>query len=185
MALKTDHMAELRQRIQALTTQAPPHPWKRVTSAAVGGLEAVGFADNSDLLLVISTSGRGVFECSTGERIARDREPPTHDCDWYDIVRLAAVGIGPLANTRIKIAGLYGGGLPTSTEDAWQLSVIAPIWPDHRVILSSPFQSLYTNLAANVQVFEDYDIRAYGFSETGRSFVIATSSDVTLFSRMT
>lgn len=184
MALKTEHMAEVRQCIQALTTQPPPQPWKRVTSVAVGGLEAVGFAENSELLLVISTSGRGLFESSTGECIARDRKPPMHDCDWYDTVRLSALGIGPLANTPIKIAGLYGGGLRVSTEDGWQLSVIAPIWPDHRVILSPPFQSLYTNLAASVQVFEDYHIRAYGFSETGRSFVIATSSDVTLFSRV-
>lgn len=59
MALNTDHMAELRQRIQARTTQLPPHPWKRVTSAAVGGLEAIGFADNSDLLLVIPPLAAG------------------------------------------------------------------------------------------------------------------------------
>jgi len=183
MALNTDHMAELRQRIHALTTQPPPHPWKRLTAAAVGGLEAVGFADNSDLLLVISTSGRGVFDCTTGARITRDPEPPTQQCDWYDSTRLSARGIGPLANTHVRVAGLYGGGLPTSTVDAWQLTVIAPIWPDYRVLLSPPFQSLYTNLAASVQVFEDYGITACGFSETGRSFVIATSSDVSLFSR--
>jgi len=178
-------MAALRHRILALPTQPPPHPWKRLTTVAVGGLEAVGFADNSDLLLVISTSGRGVIDCTTGDRVARDREPPTQESDWYDDVRLSARGIGALTNMRVRVAGLYGGGLATSTVDAWQLTVIAPIWPDYRVLLSPPFESLYTNLAASVQVFEDYAITACGFSETGRSFVIATASDVTVFGRTT
>lgn len=184
MLSKPDYMAELRHRIHVRITEAPPAPWEHVAIAAVGGVEAVGFAENSDLLLVVSTAGRGVFEGTTGHRIVRDQEPPTPDCDWYEPLRLSALGVGPLANTRIKLAGIFGGGLPTHTEDGWQLSLIAPSWPDYRVILSPPLQSLYRNMAATVQVFADYDVRAYGFSSTGRSFVVATASDVMLVSRM-
>jgi len=52
--------------------QPPPPPWQKVGVAAVGGLIMVGFAEDSDLLLVLSHDGAGVFDATCGARIARD-----------------------------------------------------------------------------------------------------------------
>ena len=129
---------------------------------------------------MVSSQGRGLFNCLTGERLARDQQPVG---TWYDEKQLLARGIGILDKQTIRLAGLYGGGLPTTTEDCWSLNLIAPTWPDYRVILSPPFKTIYDDLDVCVQVFQDYEIRAYGFSNTGKSFVIATSSDITMFKR--
>jgi hypothetical protein len=62
-------------------------------------------------------NGRGVFDCNSGERVARDK-----DGDWDDLdeTRLMSIGIGPLSEIRIRLAGLHGGGLPTTTDDGWE-----------------------------------------------------------------
>src|SRR5205807_821088 len=46
--------------------QPPPLPWKETGHYAVGGLTEVGFDDQSELLLVVSQNGRGVFDCTSG-----------------------------------------------------------------------------------------------------------------------
>lgn len=163
-----------------MDTQPPPSPWKQVTAHAVGGLEMVGFAENSDLLLVVSSQGRGVFDCLTGERIARD-----HDTSffWYDPAKLSSLGIGPLDGQIIRLAGMYGGGLATSSGDGWSLRCIAPTWPDYRVLLCPPFLDIYDDLAACVQIEQDYEIRAFGFSDTGKSMVVAQNHTLYLYAR--
>ena len=50
---------------------------------------------------------------------------------------LACPGLGPVTGTRVRIAGLFGGGLHTATSDGWCLDVAAPEWPHHRVLLSA------------------------------------------------
>jgi len=155
-------------------------PWKSSGGSAVGGLEAVGYAENSDLLLVVSSSGRGVFNCVTGERVARDYDTGN---SWYDPIHLLALGIGPLEGQMIRLAGMYGGGLVTATIDGYSLRLVAPTWPDYRVVLSPPWKDIYDDLDACVQVEADYEIRAYGFSETGRSFVAALNHTLHTFSR--
>jgi hypothetical protein len=89
---------------------------------AVGGLFGVGYATASELLLVLSSQGRGVFDCATGERLARDYEE-SHK--FFDPIRLTAVGFGPLDGQAIRIAGLFGGGLPLTTLDGWYLEAQA------------------------------------------------------------
>jgi hypothetical protein len=178
--MNTDHMAELRRRIRQMETQTPMPPWKSSAIWAVGGLEAVGYADNSDLLLVVSSNGRGVFDCVTGERVARDYD----DTDsWYDREHLLALGIGPLAGQMIRLAGIDGGGLLNGSPDGYALWLVAPTWPDYRVILSPPQASIYEEIDQCVQVEADYEIRAYGFSETGRSFIVAQNHTLYMFSR--
>ncbi|MDY6785949.1 MAG: hypothetical protein SW833_25955 [Cyanobacteriota bacterium] len=152
-----------------------------ITVRAVGGLEMVGFAENSDLLLVVSLSGRGLFDCTSGEKIARDRDDD--DLAWYDWDKLSASGIGSLEGRKIRLAGLYGGGLITITRDGWQLDLIAPTWPDYRVILCPPHADIYDDLAACVQVEQDCEIRAFGFSETGRSFIVALNHSLYIYAR--
>lgn len=179
-SMNTDHRTELRQQIRAMATQPPLAPWKQAAAHAVGGLEMVGFAENSDLLLVVSSSGRGLFNCITGEKVARDYD---EDLSWYDWAKISALGIGALDGQIIRLAGLYGGGLITVAKDGWKLYSIAPTFPDYRVILCPPYLSIYTDLAACVQVEQDYEIRAFGFSETGHSFVIALNHSLYIYAR--
>src|SRR5262249_51453755 len=110
-------------------------PWRPHPAYAVGGLFGVGYAAGSDLLLVLSSQGRGVFDCVTGEKLARDHEE-AHD--FFDPVRLIAEGFGPLAGQPVRIAGLFGGGLPLTTSDGWGLEPQARAWPTHSVFLTAP-----------------------------------------------
>lgn len=142
----------------------------------VGGLIQVGYATGSDLLLVLSGNGRGVFDCLTGQKLARDYDEAS---DGFDPIRLTAAGLGPIEGQTVRVAGLYGGGLPRTTFDGWFLEAQARAWPKHSIYLRAP--------AAREPVCIDDDgvceLRAYGFSETGRSFIIATSCDLTMFTR--
>jgi hypothetical protein len=100
--------------------QDPPAPWRPRGAHAVGGLTDVGFGRGTDLLLVVSHDGRGVFDCLTGARVARDPSMPEPDeDDWQDTHELEAEGIGPLAGQTVRTSGLAGGGLPEGTPDGW------------------------------------------------------------------
>jgi hypothetical protein len=153
-----------------------PKPWRQLPVYAIGGLFQVGYASGTDLLLVLSHQGRGVFDCNSGEKIARDH---TDAYNFFDPIRLMAEGFGPLAGQTIRMAGLFGGGLTLTTLDGWGLEVQARVWPTHSVFLSAP------GTREPVCIGEDgvCEMRACGFSETGRSFVIATSCDLTIYVR--
>jgi len=100
---------------------------------------------------------------------------------------LEAQSIGDLKDKTIKMAGLYGGGLPTYTKDGWQLESVTLNWPEEMILLVEPNSNLYgsiCNRADNLtKVEQDSEIRACGFSYTGRSFIVATSSDVAVYTR--
>ena len=160
------------------TLHEPPTPWRRLPVHAIGGLFGVGYAAGSDLLIVLSSQGRGVFDCLSGKKLARDYNE-AHD--FFDSIRLTAIGFGPMAGQSIRIGGLFGGGLPLTTADGWCLDTQARGWPTHSVFLTAP------GSRDPVCIGEDgvCELRACGFSETGRSFVIATSCDLTMFTRHT
>ncbi|RZQ62188.1 hypothetical protein EWH70_20685 [Amycolatopsis suaedae] len=163
----------------ALPEVPPPPPWRPVESGVlhIGGVLGIGFAPHpesgAELLLVASTAGRGLFD-ATGTRLARDRD---EDAGYPHGPDLACDGIGPLAGTRVRMAGLYGGGLHTLTDDRWRVDVIAPAWPDERVVLSRDGDR-WVVFDADVT-----ELRTAGFSPSGRTLVAATSSDVTLWTR--
>src|SRR5262245_39761512 len=52
-----DHLEPLRRRIRSAPISDPPRLWKRLAVHAVGGLTEVGYADDSDLLLIVSSQG--------------------------------------------------------------------------------------------------------------------------------
>jgi uncharacterized protein (TIGR02996 family) len=152
------------------TLQPLPLPWKETGRYAVGGLTEVGFDDQLELLLVVSHQGRGVFECTSGKRVARDRGNDMEG--WYDEFELVALGVGPLAGKLITLTGLSGGALPTTTTDGWVLAKNTR-GPRERVCLWSPRPA---NNEGRIRrtfatLFEGHEIRAYGFSYTGTSFV--------------
>ncbi|HEX2475542.1 MAG TPA: hypothetical protein VHK01_12395 [Lacipirellulaceae bacterium] len=174
-----DHLDPIRRRIGEAAIASPPQPWVCLASHAVGGLTEIGFADDTDLLLVVSSQGRGVFDCLTGERVARDRDECDDDC--YDERRLRARGIGPLNAQSIRLAGLHGGGLPNGGRDGWSIAGITLEWPVQHVLLIEQWKWIYDDSARITKLAEDSEIRAFGFSDTGNSFVIATSSDLAIY----
>jgi hypothetical protein len=179
-----DYVDQLKARVWFFENGELPEPWAEQPVASVGGLLAVGFGGASDMLLVISHDGRGVFDARTGERVARDRS--TLDEVWYSAIPCRAVGIGPLLGEWVALAGVHGGGLPLTTRDGWCLTVLPFDWPEHHVFLEPPGDSIFNEErcsgCARIDVTEQ--LHAVGFSETGKSFVIATASDVTFYSRL-
>jgi hypothetical protein len=89
-------------------------------------------------LLVASSQGRGVFDCRTGERVARDAT----DGGWWNASQpLTCPGIGPLAGEAVTCAGLDGGGLLTGSAD-WKAELLYRNLVDEVVILS-PINSIW------------------------------------------
>jgi hypothetical protein len=177
-----EHLKPLQKKLLSLNIEEVPNPWKLVATFAVGGLRSVGFDRESEKLLVVSSQGRGVIDCLTGEKVARDYE------EFYEgETSLEAQGIGILRDRTIRMSGLFGGGLPSITEDGWQIECVTLKWPEQMLILLPPGSSLYGSVNGHpdtmTKIFEDSCIRAYGFSYTGRVFIISTTSDVTVFVR--
>lgn len=89
----------------------------------------------------------------------------------------------------MQIAGLFGGGLHTTTADGWTLEVVAPEWPHERVLLSTdgglPHNTRHGQGWWHLFHAAHAELRAVGFSPTGRTLAVATSSDLTLWTRTT
>jgi hypothetical protein len=78
--------------------------YRHLNTFAIGGLQSVGYVNESDMLIVLSSQGRGIFNCLTGEKIYRD------DYDWWgdfeqenSLIR----GFDGEAGKVIKTFGLY------------------------------------------------------------------------------
>ncbi|MCB9780541.1 MAG: hypothetical protein H6742_18385 [Alphaproteobacteria bacterium] len=187
-ALLDSHRSRLVSLLSSVPVREPPPPWRRTTFLAVGGLTEVGFGRQSDLLLIVSSAGRGLVDCASGELVGRDRQEP--DDGWYDAAELLASGIDRLEDELVPIAGLHGGGLALTTDDGWAVTVAYPNWPEAWVVLQAGFTHIYMeptqpgrHLPSCSRIFQQEEVRAAGFSPTGRSLVVATSSDVTAFHR--
>ena len=177
------HLKERFRYLDDLVPAPLPAPWRALPSIAVGGLWHVGFAPDSDLLLVLSSSGRGVIDCLTGEKVARD------DADYYAVSpKLEAEGIGPLEGQYVRLAGIHGGGLSHVTKDGWLIELHPLSWPEEEFFLCPPRQTMLWNppgekpALSKIRPFPT-SLVAYGFSPTGVSLVIATSSDLIIYSR--
>ena len=144
-----------------------PSQWRKVAYLAVGGLTEVGFAAGS-LLLVVSHQGRGVVDLASGDLLARDRQETGA---WFDAARRAALGIGPLAGAWIGVYGLAGGQLPNTTADGWQARASGDC-----VTVSAPGRQ-------PLLISESEEMRAFGFSPDGTTFIIATSPGLAIYRR--
>jgi hypothetical protein len=180
--MSDEYQRKLRERLERLPFGDVPKPWRVVGGSGIGGLTEIGFADGSDDLLVVSHQGRGLFDCLNGERLARDREELFENADGSG---LTAPGIGKYEMTIFRMAGLCGGGLMTSTRDGWGIHVVHLPWPIHVVFLTSNFKELNDDTGHVTKIGNDEpcSYRAAGFSPTGRTFVIATSCELTIYGR--
>lgn len=137
----------------------------------------MGFADDTDLLLVATHDGLGVIDCMTGQLLARDPDPSFP----FNEKSRKAEGIGPLAGKSITIAGeIYGGNLLQATNDGWHLIGHLSNSSDDVIQLIPPADD-----PSKAEIFTDFvpEIRVFGFSPTGRSFVIGTGAEVFIFAR--
>ena len=169
-------------RIRRMPTGVPP-AWRAVASQAIRGLRGVGFAEDSELLLVESSGGKDVFDAETGERVAHD---PEAGSTFAEEVRLESHGIGPLDGKTIRVCGLFGGGLPLMTLDGWALELVHHSWPHlASLVLVPPGASLWDPAQARncVKVAETEAPLASGFSHTGRSLVLAHSHTLEIWTR--
>ena len=158
--------------------------WVHRNNFAVGGLENVGFAEQSDKLIVLSSQGRGIFDCLTGQKIFRD------DNEWWPTFeenRQTVIGFGELNNLPIKTCGLYGGDIfPKKTHDGWMLkSEKTPEDPPFEKYLVNRIYLIDPNSKKYILVGKDgaCELRAWGFSDTGKSFIIALSCELIIWSR--
>jgi hypothetical protein len=177
----------LRDRFAYLDRLEPANvfaPWQRLGVLAVGGLWYVGFADRSDLLLLISSAGRGVVDCMSAQKLARD------DSEYYlDAGSLEADGIGPLEGQIVRVAGPEGGGLTRATTDGWGIELHPISWPEEELFLCPPGHTMLWEPPGSKPALIKLrplpsTLVAYGFSPTGKSLVIATSSDVEIYGRV-
>ncbi|MDR2213085.1 MAG: hypothetical protein LBE21_05610 [Pseudomonadales bacterium] len=179
--LKTGRLDPLKSKLRAIELAPPPLPWRKVATLAIGGLNSVGFDRNSELLMVLSSQGRGVIDCRSGDKVARDYN------EYYANGYLEADGIGPLYGNTIRIFLLSAGGLPAYTHDGWSVEFATLDWPVKDIFLVEPNSFLLASLYGKPEKFTkigtEYEPVMCGFSYSGNSLVIATSSDVAIFSR--
>lgn len=162
--------------------------WIHKNTFAIGGLENVGYASEQDLLIILSSHGQGVFDCIKGERIARQN----NDSDWwqnFNQVTNSIAGFDVLENIEISTYGLYGGDhLPKATTDGWTLT-ISKSEADDKPFENYLVQKIYLvspDKKEKIFVVKDgaCELRAFGFSDTGKSFIVALSCDLTIYSRI-
>ncbi|MBM3098584.1 hypothetical protein JRX38_11270 [Gluconobacter cerinus] len=154
---------------------SPPPPWSKVGIVLVGGLYQVGYAKDRDIILIHSSSKLTLTDTITGERLAVGQEEFV-SAEHYR--RLRMPGFGCMAGEIIPTAGIWGGCLPRKTSDGFSLCKRDSFWPVPDVDLIYP-----SGREVCVSTHNVCDIRAYGFSDTYMSFVIATESDVQIFAR--
>jgi hypothetical protein len=113
--------------------------------------------------------------------------PEPGEDDWQDTHELHAKGIGPLAGQTVRTSGLAGGGLALATANGWTAERLVLDWPEESLLLVSPGAWVYETRAGRSAAFAkvavERELRAWGFSPTGNSLILATSSDVTIFGR--
>ena len=175
---------ENKKRLHSLVNQTKktdaPKGWRK-TVFAIGGLSEIGFSKQySNLLLVISSQGRGVINCESSELLDRDYDT---NFDWIDSYELTAKGIGILSNEKVIVSGLHGGGLPLMNKNGDSLIFMATEWPIIDIIFEPNFKSIYKEdqVKECFEIFHDYELRTYGFSYDGKTFVIATSSEINIY----
>ena len=109
-----------------------------------------------------------MVDLACGELLARDRQETGA---WFDAARRATLGIGPLDGAWIGGCGLAGGPLPGATADGWQARVSG----DCVTVSASGRQPL--------QINDSEEMRAFGFSADGTTFVIAASPGLAIYRR--
>lgn len=153
--------------------------WNKIALYGVGGLREIGFYKNTNLILVLSGQGRGLFDCSTGEKIARDKSD--YYTEKWDSNTGIVEGIADLKDELIICGGFeYPDKLNKETYYGDKISIkkeTRKIWNGSNAECEIIY--IESNNDKVEVYFSAYGInRAFGFSNTGETFVMATSSDL-------
>lgn len=167
-----------REQIFDVIKQIPegiPTGWEQKI-LAVGGLMYVGFSEiHTEQLVCISSQGQSFINCATGEKRYVD--------ELYDEDDLIAYTDG-IESEVVRIAGDGGGGLKHYSKDGNILEQISPMWPREQIVFMPNYCSWRHSPKECWIVSNDFEIKAYGFNKTGNFFVIATSSDLTIYKKI-
>ena len=167
--------AENRKRLLNIINKIPsgvPDGWEKVTFA-VSGLMYIGFSNVcTEKLIVISSQGQRIINCRTGEKTYCDE-----NYDEGDLIAFAEEFVDEV----ILLAGEGGGGLRRYSEDGNILESIAPAWPIEKVIFMPNYVSWHQNPDKCTLIFEDYEIRAFGFSKCGNYMAVCNSNTLDIF----
>ncbi len=150
-------------------------------------MAAVGYGSSGDDSHVTSSKGQSVMDGTTGETMYRNR-----DADGLDTSALKGTRLDHPADERFDMVGLYGGALRTMTDDGWSIEkIVTPAGV--QCLLQPPKASIHfadpkwnghgKDATFYLMGTAGDDIRAYGFSWTGRILALATSGSLTLWSR--
>src|SRR5688572_2281413 len=145
--------------------------WTHKETFAIGGLENVGFIPYQDYLIVLSSNGEGIFDCLTGQRIARNH----NNYEWnnrFNDESMIIKGFDLFADSEIQTSGLHGADKLKKEWKGWRLKE-----QGHEIVLLSP------NMKRKIVLDDDIcELRCFGFSDTGKSFVVASSCELIIYS---
>ncbi len=164
-------LLDIIQRIPAGT----PNGWQKETFA-VAGLQYVGFSNiHPEKLVVISSQGQRIIDCQTGIKTACEG-----DYDEDDLFVLVA----ELGDEIIPIAGEGGGGLRRYSKGGDTLVTAAPFWPIEKVIYMPNYASYFQDPEKCTVIFDDYELKAFGFSRCGDHMIACNSNTLDIFKRI-
>lgn len=96
-----------------------------------------------------------------------------------DLIALASM----LDDEIIPIAGIGGGGLRRYSKDGDILTSVALLWPKEQIIFRPNYVSWHSQPEKCTVIFEDYEIKAFGFSRCGNYMAVGSSSTLDIFRR--
>ncbi len=179
---KDPNLERLKILLGKIEEAESPDGWAKVASPSVGGLTDLGFSKRGPYLLIISSQGRGLFDCNTGEKISRDYEEYGN---WFNERELTCEGIGPIGSESVHTCGIHGGGLPHSGNHGESIEVHALNWPEYDLYFCSEYKSaLVDGHQSYCKKLDSEHLRAYGFSWCGNYLVSAVGSDFSLWKKL-
>lgn len=182
---KSREFEKHRKNTYSILEQIPiaksPVGWTFRGNFSISGFEYFGFDESSDLLLVVSSGGRGIIDLAKAEKISRDY---SDDFD-LDETLLICKGFDVLEDKSIKLAGKYGGSiLPISNKFGDSLQRVSPLYPCEDIIYQPAFEDcLIEGHNKNcVRIYRGF-LYCYGFSFSGNYFVIADDGGILFWER--
>jgi hypothetical protein len=179
---RAGYLHEFFRRLDAVPAVEAPAGWKLLPPIHLSGLTDLGFSRDGKFILFITSQGRGLVDCETGQKVARD-----HDAngDWFDPFQLRSKGIGPAGSTVFETAGVHGGGLPLTNAFGDSLEAIGREWPHSDLFFCSAHGSIRSESLVKtcVKLLRD-DFVAYGFSWCGNYFVVGVSDHALIWRRL-
>ncbi|MBP2832616.1 hypothetical protein J8281_10510 [Aquimarina sp. U1-2] len=158
--------------------------WFKKEKFAIGGLREMGFKPNTDILMLLSSQGRGIFDCIKAEKIERDSYDYYME-EWDEKTRIVQ-GFGKFKD-EVFICGGFEAKDPIKkeTKDGWKIKIKQETRLDYRKVMKEAEVMYLVNNDKRIEidVFHYGIDRAYGFSDTGNSFVLGISSDLYIWSR--